>query len=233
MFYSSATTVLVGLLVTWLLTEARNLKQDDEADAVPIASQIFFGCLAIVLILGTFVALHAEHVGNGSSAAYWFVSGTMALGFLGVTISVLQIVLVPHWACASKWRPRLNTFKIAAPVLGALLVGALASPLVRTRREDIGTTKFYVYGVAEAHATGLNVRTGPGEQYPRVATGRQLHDGDWIYVLCQAAGRPPAGYSDPAWDEISAGSWVSDAFVQTPNRTGFTEGIMRCGHGAG
>ena len=41
-----------------------------------------------------------------------------------------------------------------------------------------------------------------------------------IEIVCQTKGSPPRGYNNRVWDKLTNGHFVSDAFVDTPNRSG-------------
>ncbi len=47
-------------------------------------------------------------------------------------------------------------------------------------------------------------------------------------VICQARGQKVG--TTPVWDRISTGGYVSDRYVSTRSKTGFTAGIPRCSY---
>lgn len=62
--------------------------------------------------------------------------------------------------------------------------------------------------------TRLNVRSGPGTQYPIV---RSLAAGSTVAIYCQTPGTwvsGPYGTTN-IWDNIAPGEYVSDAYVNT------------------
>ncbi|WP_166849204.1 glycoside hydrolase domain-containing protein [Isoptericola sp. BMS4] len=70
---------------------------------------------------------------------------------------------------------------------------------------------------------GLHARSGPSTSYPV----RRTHEpGKAIAVLCQAKGQKIG--TTKVWNRLGGGLWVSDYYVSTPSRTGFTSGIPRC-----
>ncbi|MFC8509078.1 SH3 domain-containing protein [Streptomyces sp. NPDC057411] len=76
--------------------------------------------------------------------------------------------------------------------------------------ESAATTVRY----AIAPNTRLNVRSGPGTQYPIV---RSLAAGSTVAIYCQTPGTwvtGPYGTTN-IWDNIAPGEYVSDAYVAT------------------
>ncbi|MBT2443469.1 SH3 domain-containing protein [Streptomyces sp. ISL-36] len=79
------------------------------------------------------------------------------------------------------------------------------------------------YPVAPGYS--VNVRSGPGTQYPIV---RVLSLGVSVPIYCQKPGETvtgPYGTSN-IWDNIASGEYVSDAYVNT-GRDGYV--AKRCG----
>ena len=72
-------------------------------------------------------------------------------------------------------------------------------------------------------AAAVNQRAGPGTSY--AVTG-SLPGGALVWVTCQQAGT--AVGSTRVWDKISYRHWVSDTYVATPNKTGFSKPVPRC-----
>jgi hypothetical protein len=89
--------------------------------------------------------------------------------------------------------------------------------------------KFAVYGTCLTGGCGLKQRRGPGPAFPEVNRGNRLKDGEQVLVVCQTTGLPPNGYKNRIWDLLPNGRYVSDVFVETPNRGGgFSSGLPRC-----
>jgi len=63
----------------------------------------------------------------------------------------------------------------------------------------------------------------PGRSYP--VTG-ELPSGALAWVVCQQTGSRVA--NTRVWDKISYRHWVSDHYVATPSRTGFSKPAPRC-----
>lgn len=72
-------------------------------------------------------------------------------------------------------------------------------------------------------ADSLNKRTGPGSGF---ATAGVIPTGGLAWVVCQGPGSKVG--STPVWDRLGDGRWVSDFFVATPGRPGYSPPIPRC-----
>lgn len=72
---------------------------------------------------------------------------------------------------------------------------------------------------------GLNARTGPATSYRRVRT---YPDHATVQVICQAPGS--AIVSTHLWDKLADGSYVSDYYVSTPSKTGYSPSLPRCAY---
>ena len=72
-------------------------------------------------------------------------------------------------------------------------------------------------------APGLNARTGPAKSYRLVRT---YPANATVQVLCQAPGS--AIVSTHLWDKLADGSYVSDYYLSTPSKTGFSSPLPRC-----
>ena len=83
-------------------------------------------------------------------------------------------------------------------------------------------TRYQVIGRPAGHP--LAVRTGPSTRYGSVVG---LTDGSEVGILCQAKGTLIAGRSD-IWDQIAAGRWVSDYYLDTPGVGTFSPGLTTC-----
>lgn len=71
--------------------------------------------------------------------------------------------------------------------------------------------------------TGLNARSGPGTSYS-VEGG--YGSGARVPVICQTRGQKVGGTR--VWNRLSDGAWVTDRYVATLNRQGFSSRIPRC-----
>ncbi|MEU9866114.1 hypothetical protein AB0D99_35135 [Streptomyces sp. NPDC047971] len=83
---------------------------------------------------------------------------------------------------------------------------------VAAELEGVSTTSTTRYPVAPG--TRVNVRSGPGTQYAIV---RVLPVGSWVSIRCQTPGQTVTGPygTTNIWDNIAAGEFISDAYVQT------------------
>ncbi|MET9020578.1 glycoside hydrolase domain-containing protein [Actinopolymorpha sp. NPDC004070] len=83
-----------------------------------------------------------------------------------------------------------------------------------------GSAKF----VHEVISSGdLVTRKGPGTAYP--AVGRR-ESGSNVNVLCQTAGSQVGATT--VWDRLADGTYVSDLYVGTPNKRGYSAPIPKC-----
>lgn len=71
--------------------------------------------------------------------------------------------------------------------------------------------------------TGLNARSGPATSY---AVDGGYASGASVPVVCQTNGQKIGRTS--VWNRLSDGSWVTDRYISTPSREGFSAGIPRC-----
>jgi uncharacterized protein YraI len=69
----------------------------------------------------------------------------------------------------------------------------------------------------------VRARSGPGSSYPLVKT---YQDGASLAVVCQAPGS--AVGTTTVWDKLNNGSYVTDNYVSTPSKTGYSAPITRC-----
>lgn len=69
----------------------------------------------------------------------------------------------------------------------------------------------------------LATRTGPGTRYRKAGS---IPHGGLVRITCQTRGQDVFG--DRVWDRLSNGRWVSDRYVATGHRRGFTRPIPRC-----
>jgi uncharacterized protein YraI len=82
----------------------------------------------------------------------------------------------------------------------------------------VATTAFNYQATAAVRA-----RSGPGPSYPLV---KLYQNGAGLAVVCQAPG-PVTGTTN-VWDKLNNGSYVTDLYVSTPSKTGFSAPIARC-----
>jgi uncharacterized protein YraI len=69
----------------------------------------------------------------------------------------------------------------------------------------------------------VRARTGPGPSYPLV----KLHSKDSsVAVVCQTPGSAIA--TTNVWDKLNDGSYVTDRYISTPSKTGFSPPVTRC-----
>ncbi|NGN62487.1 DUF1906 domain-containing protein [Streptomyces sp. A7024] len=71
--------------------------------------------------------------------------------------------------------------------------------------------------------TALNARSGPSTSY---GTVRSHAPGATLSVVCQAAGSKTGTTS--VWDKLSDGTYVTDYYVSTPSKTGYSAPLPRC-----
>ena len=81
------------------------------------------------------------------------------------------------------------------------------------------------YGYKVASPAGLNARTGPAKSY-RIVKTYPPHA--TVQVVCQAPGS--AIFSTDVWDKLSNGSYVSDYYLNTPSKTGYSVPLPRCAY---
>lgn len=235
-FYATTTVVLLGLLITWLVGEARELREQliaafegrDTASSVTRITGASLLAVAAMLLVGVVIALRAQYRGKVESWEVLLVWAALGAGLAGVVLSMATNVLAMSEITRNEALVRgLRVAKRFAPPAVALVVGLLASPLF-ANKQLVGAT-FAVYGTCLTGGCGLKQRSGPGANFPEVDPGDRLMDGKRVLVVCQAKGPPPKGYSNPIWDQLPNGRYVSDAFVETPNRHGdFSAGLPRC-----
>ncbi|MPY78942.1 MAG: DUF1906 domain-containing protein [Actinophytocola sp.] len=69
----------------------------------------------------------------------------------------------------------------------------------------------------------LNKRAGPGTRH---ALAGVVYGGGLAKVVCQRRGTNVFG--DRVWNKLASGAWVSDYYLATPSRRGFSKPIRRC-----
>jgi Rv2525c-like, glycoside hydrolase-like domain len=72
---------------------------------------------------------------------------------------------------------------------------------------------------------GLNTRTGPAKSYRQVRT---YPDHATLQVICQAPGS--AIFTTHLWDKLADGTYVSDYYLSTPSKTGYSPPLPRCAY---
>ncbi len=72
-------------------------------------------------------------------------------------------------------------------------------------------------------SSGLNARSGPGTSYSVV---KVYPAGGTVSLICQTSGTKVATTS--AWDKLPDGSYVSDYYVGTPSKTGYSGLATQC-----
>lgn len=69
----------------------------------------------------------------------------------------------------------------------------------------------------------LTTRTGPGTRYAKAGA---IRHGGLARITCQKRGADVFG--NRVWNRLTNGSWVSNRYVATPRRPGFTPRVPRC-----
>lgn len=222
--------MLFLLLLTWLVAEARELREDlgGSGSASPLEPRVVrmrsvaILAVALVLALADVVALRVQFRGEAESWEEMIVWAALGLGFVGVGFSLVMAVLASR--DVARAAPPISLLRMCkrwlAPAV-ALLFGLLASPLVRhnTIVRHVGA-KFAVYGTCVSGGCGLKQRRGPGPQFAEVDPNDRIMDGEQVLVVCQTLGTAPEGFRSRVWDLLPNGRYVSDAFVDTPSRSG-------------
>jgi hypothetical protein len=81
------------------------------------------------------------------------------------------------------------------------------------------------YGYKVTSRAGLNARTGPSTSH----TVAKTHGpGSTLQIVCQAPGSAVAGTR--VWDRLTDGTYVTDSYVSTPSKTGYSAPVPRCGY---
>jgi uncharacterized protein YraI len=81
------------------------------------------------------------------------------------------------------------------------------------------------YGYSVTSGTALNARAGPAASYPVVRTHAP---GSTLTIACQAPGTKTG--TTMTWDKLSDGSYVTDYYVSTPSKTGYSPPLPRCSY---
>jgi hypothetical protein len=74
-------------------------------------------------------------------------------------------------------------------------------------------------------STALNSRTGPATSYRVVKT---YDPGSTLAIACQAPGTKNGTTS--VWDKLADGTYVTDFYVSTPSKTGYSAPLPRCNY---
>jgi hypothetical protein len=231
-FYATATAVLIALLITWLVTEARELRDKAAPPATPpIADASSSGRLQGAWIVGiaalmssaAIVALRVQYHESAQSWEKIYIWAALGFGFVGVALSTAIMV-----ASAGSMRPSdaaVKAFRAGRrllPIAAAVIVGVIAAP-ERVRREG---ARFPVYGTCLTGGCGLKQHTRPNPS--SAVSADRLKDGARILVVCQVEGPAPPGVKSRVWDRLPTGLYVSDAFVFTPASGRFSSILPRC-----
>ena len=81
------------------------------------------------------------------------------------------------------------------------------------------------YGYQVAGAATVNARSGPARSYPLV---RSYARGAALTLSCQAPGQKIGSTS--VWDKLTDGSYVTDYYVSTASKTGYSAPLPRCAY---
>jgi hypothetical protein len=231
-FYATAAAAILGL-IAMLVAEARGVGEDLRARRggtasalqVPRLPKASVLVLAPLLLAGELAALHVLAVGYAARWEPVLIWTALASGLVSITIAAaLAVSTLRH---DTTWTSRLSWLRRWGPPVIGLGVGLVASPFALGSQGS--GIRFVVYGTCLTGGCGLIERTGPGAYFPEAARRRRLRDGTKVEVVCQAKGPPPRGYKSDVWDRLANGHYVSDAFIDTPNRSGgFSEELPRC-----
>lgn len=220
--------MLLGVLVVEAQGIAKELAQQRrEPSAEPEARRTPLGVLLPVmgvLMLGLVVAFRVLWRSRADQWEAIVVWAALAVGLFSVVIPAVLALLPP--GPAPGLRRRLIRARTWVPPLMGLAVGLATSPLA-FGGDDVTGARFAVYGTCLSQGCGLKQRTGPGPEFREAGT--RLNDGARVLVVCQTSGSPPPRVRSRVWDRLRNGNYVSDAFVNTPNRAGgFSEELPQC-----
>jgi uncharacterized protein YraI len=101
--------------------------------------------------------------------------------------------------------------------------GGVTISIDSNRLDTPVATLAYPYSVTST--TPLNARTGPGTSYPVAKTYAPRAA---LRAVCQTPG-PKVGTTS-VWDKLSDGTYVTDLYVSTPSRTGYSAPLPRCAY---
>jgi hypothetical protein len=230
-FWPASAAALLGLLGL-LLVEARGIAdqlaekrrgalQHGHVRRMPVR---FMVPVLLTVCVGDAMAFYVLWRGDAELWHAVIVWISLAVGLLSMLLAgVVMLIEVKGW----RWGPAMRGVRRWAPLaLGAitgLIVAAVASGT------NIGGARFAVYGTCLSGGCGLKQRAGPGSDFPEVDPRDRIVDGTLVLVVCQTSGLPPRRVRSRVWDRLPNGRYVSDAFINTPNRAGgFSEGLPRC-----
>ncbi len=72
---------------------------------------------------------------------------------------------------------------------------------------------------------GLNARTGPSKSYPIASSHAPKST---VQVVCQAPGATI--FTSSVWDKLTDGTYVSDLYISTPSKSGYSTPLPRCAY---
>lgn len=231
-FYGAAAGTLLALIALHV-AEAQGIGKQmvaarmgrEDSSYIQRIPKGVIGPITLYLVAGELTALRVLSEGYASRWEPVVVWTSVTVGLVSVACTVAiatseirrNDALIATFSHAKKWGP---------PIVG-VIVGLVASPLVWGKQFSGAT--FSVYGTCLEGGCGLKQRSGPGRDFREIDSSDRLPDDKQVHVVCQAPGPPPKGYKSRVWDQLPNGLYVSDAFVDTPNRSGgFSEGLPRC-----
>ncbi len=229
--YAVAAPVLVVLLLTGALGEARALREAAATAGLTKwerASIVAFAFVCFVVFIGVGACLVAITGGSPGTAEQVIVVASVATAILSVTL----IGLLPALALVMDAKARLRALRVAiTSVLGVGVV--IGSYAVREAARVTPRESYRVYGTCAVGRCGLNERERPT---PESRRRRQWRDGQVVEIVCQTTGArltAPSGVSSNVWDKLQTGGYVSDLHVDTPRVGDYSSGIPACaGSGA-
>lgn len=81
------------------------------------------------------------------------------------------------------------------------------------------------YGYRVTSRRGLNARTGPSKSYPIASSHAPKST---VQVVCQAHGATI--FTSSVWDKLTDGTYVSDLYISTLSKTGYSTPLPRCAY---
>jgi hypothetical protein len=220
-------------LLALLIVEARGVAEQAVAQRAgtldPTHAKRVPAPLIVLIMLavtaGDVVAFRVLWSGHASGWETVVVWTALAIGLASVLLSGLVVFVGVTGRPA--WTRQLGILRRWAPFVLGAIAGLVASPLA------LGTktagARFAVYGTCLSGGCGLKQRSGPGRDFRTVDGSKRFNDGTLLLVACQTAGLPAPRVRSHVWDRLPNGHFVSDAFVNTPNRSGgFSEELPRC-----
>jgi hypothetical protein len=230
-FYAAAVAALLGLLALLLVETQSSAKQlaasrsgvTPEFDVRRVPPGLLLPIIA-TLMAASIVAFRVLWRGHADPWEAILVWTALAIGLASIVLAAAIAFVTLNGGTALA--RRLRKARVWVPPILGLVAGLAASPLA-FGGEHITGARFAVYGTCLSHGCGLKQRSGPGRQFREI--DRRLRDGEMALVVCQAEGPAPPHVRSRIWDRLSNGHYVSDAFVNTPNRSGdLSEELRRC-----